>query len=112
MVLLQRLGKSHTSRLFHFINQVALQRTLFFVCAGNELFFVSLYLIKWVSTPIGFTGYYVEELTWPQLTALCTFPIFALKNIINIVQLWKASKILVGVDLSERAAEREGKKRK
>ncbi|KAL9715075.1 phosphatidylinositol synthase 1 (CDP-alcohol phosphatidyltransferase1) [Leucoagaricus gongylophorus] len=105
-----KLVTSDVSRiLWYYYND---SRTLFFVCAGNELFFVSLYLIKWVSTPIGFTGYYVEELTWPQLTALWTFPIFALKNIINVVQLWKASKILVGVDLSERAAEREGKKRK
>jgi len=80
------------------------------VCAGNELFFVSLYLIKWVSTPIGFTSHYFQALTWPHLTALWTFPIFALKNVINMVQLWKASKILVGVDLAERVAERAGKK--
>jgi CDP-diacylglycerol--inositol 3-phosphatidyltransferase len=38
--------------------------------------------------------------------ATLTFPIFLLKNIINVVQLWKASKILVGVDLAERAAAR------
>ncbi|KAF8797952.1 phosphatidylinositol synthase [Phlegmacium glaucopus] len=78
-------------------------RTLFFVCAGNELFFVSLYLIKWTTTPIGLAGL---DLTYPQLMALLTFPIFAIKNIINVVQLWKASKILVGVDLAERAAAR------
>ena len=41
--------------------------------------------------------------------ALLTFPIFAIKNIINVVQLWKASKILVGVDLAERAAARVAK---
>jgi len=80
-------------------------RTLFFVCAGNELFFVSLYLIKWTTTPIGLAG----DLTYPQLMALLTFPIFAIKNIINVVQLWKASKILVGVDLAERAAARVAK---
>jgi CDP-diacylglycerol--inositol 3-phosphatidyltransferase len=34
-----------------------------------------------------------------------------LKNIINFVQLWKASKILVGVDLAERAKTREGSPR-
>ncbi|KXN85458.1 CDP-diacylglycerol--inositol 3-phosphatidyltransferase [Leucoagaricus sp. SymC.cos] len=85
-------------------------RTLFIMCAGNELFFLSLYLMKWVSTPIGLPGYYFENLTWPQLTALSTFLIFFTKNVINMVQLWKASKILVGVDLAERAAEREAKK--
>ena len=40
--------------------------------------------------------------SWP-----ISFPVSALKNIINIVQLWKASKILVGVDLVERAKARE-----
>jgi CDP-diacylglycerol--inositol 3-phosphatidyltransferase len=33
-----------------------------------------------------------------------------MKNIINMVQLWKASKILVGVDLAERAKAREAAK--
>jgi CDP-diacylglycerol--inositol 3-phosphatidyltransferase len=79
-------------------------RTLFFVCAGNELFFVCLYLIKWTATPIGVPM--LGNLTYPQLMAALTFPIFLLKNIINVVQLWKASKILVGVDLAERAAAR------
>lgn len=66
---------------------------------------MSLYLIKWTTTPIGLAG----DLTYPQLMALLTFPIFAIKNIINVVQLWKASKILVGVDLAERAAARVAK---
>ena len=83
------------------------KRTLFFVCAGNELFFVSLYLIKWTTRPIGLAG--LGSLTYPQLMALLTFPVFAIKNIINVVQLWKASKILVGVDLAERAASRAAK---
>lgn len=83
-----------------------LQRTLFFMCAGNELFFVSLYLMKWTSTPIGFLGSW----TWAQLMALCSSPVFCAKNVINVVQLWKASKILVGVDLAERAAEREARR--
>jgi CDP-diacylglycerol--inositol 3-phosphatidyltransferase len=39
--------------------------------------------------------------------ALISFPICFTKNIINLVQLWKASKILVGVDLAERAMARE-----
>ncbi|KAJ3513652.1 hypothetical protein NLJ89_g2830 [Agrocybe chaxingu] len=79
-------------------------RTLFFVCAGNELFFVALYLIKWTSRPIGLS--FLGNMTYPELMALTSFPIFFLKNVINVVQLWKASKILVGVDLAERAAAR------
>jgi CDP-diacylglycerol--inositol 3-phosphatidyltransferase len=80
------------------------------MCAGNELFFVSLYLMKWISTPIGVGPFGMSSLTWPQLMACCSFLVFALKNIINVVQLWKASKILVGVDLAERAAARNGHK--
>lgn len=81
------------------------QRTLFFMCAGNEMFFVSLYLMKWIETPITFA--YLSSFTWPQILALVSFPVCFAKNIINLVQLWKASKILVGVDLAERAAARE-----
>ncbi|KAF9453213.1 CDP-diacylglycerol-inositol 3-phosphatidyltransferase [Macrolepiota fuliginosa MF-IS2] len=85
-------------------------RVLFVMCAGNELFFVSLYLMKWTSTPIGLGGY-LDTLTWPQLVACLSFLIFFGKNAINVVQLWKASKILVGVDLAERAAAREAAKK-
>ena len=82
-----------------------LQRTLFFICAGNELFFVSLYLMKWMQTPIGAGA--LIGLTYAELLACISFPVFVVKNIINVVQLWKASKILVGVDLAERAKARE-----
>lgn len=83
-------------------------RTLFFICAGNELFFVSLYLMKWSTTPIGLTGWFAG-FTYAQLMALCSMPICVTKNIINLVQLWKASKILVGVDLAEREMARQSK---
>jgi hypothetical protein len=80
---------------------IRVQTTLFAFCFGNELFFVSLYLIKWIHAPIGLDGV-LSSLTWPQVLALLCFPICLGKNIINVVQLWKASKILVGVDLAER----------
>jgi len=88
-------------------------RTLFLICAGNELFFVALYLMKWVHTPIGLAVHStypplsLTDVTYPQIMALISFPICFTKNIINLVQLWKASKILVGVDLAERAIARE-----
>ncbi|KIM80756.1 hypothetical protein PILCRDRAFT_97796 [Piloderma croceum F 1598] len=87
-------------------------RTLFLICAGNELFFVALYLMKWVHTPIGLGVYStyplsLTDVTYPQAMAIISFPICFTKNIINLVQLWKASKILVGVDLAERAMARE-----
>ena len=105
--VLQRPGKQCYRLTKRLSNHCLIKRTLFFVCAGNELFFVSLYLMKWTTTPTGLAG--LRSLTYPQLMALVTFPIFAIKNIINIVQLWKASKILVGVDLAERAASRVAK---
>jgi len=87
-------------------------RTLFLICAGNEIFFVALYLMKWVHTPIGLgaSSTYplsLSDITYPQAMAIISFPICFTKNIINLVQLWKASKILVGVDLAERAMARE-----
>ena len=97
--------------LFH-ATDLRFQRTLFLICAGNELFFVALYLMKWVHTPIGLGAYSayplsLTDVTYPQIMALISFPICFTKNIINLVQLWKASKILVGVDLAERAIARE-----
>jgi len=87
-------------------------RTLFLICAGNELFFVALYLMKWIHTPIALGAYsiyapFLMDMTYPQAMALFSFPICFTKNIINLVQLWKASKILVGVDLAERAIARD-----
>ncbi|KAF7363385.1 AAA domain-containing protein [Mycena sanguinolenta] len=50
--------------------------TLFVVCAANELFFVSLYLMKWTSKPVDLLEDipWASGLTYAQLFALCTFP--------------------------------------
>lgn len=92
------------------------QRTLFLVCAGNELFFVALYVAKWTSTPVPvdlswvpYFGHLLATLTYAEAVAGLSAPVCILKNIINVVQLWKASKILVGVDLAERAEARKKK---
>lgn len=45
---------------------------------------------------------YFKVLTYAQLMACTTGPVWFYKNYVNVVQLWKASKILVGVDLTER----------
>lgn len=105
-------------------------RTLFVFCFANEAFFVCLYLAAYWVTPIaphlplphfflsselakdhpyifGRIVYALRHATWPQVVAALTFPIMAGKQIINVVQFWKASKILVGVDLAERQAARE-----
>jgi CDP-diacylglycerol--inositol 3-phosphatidyltransferase len=84
---------------------------LFAICAGNELFLVALYLMKWVDTPLvdpklTMVWWPWYHLTWASVLATICGPVWLLKNIINVVQLWKASKILVGVDLVERAMAR------
>ncbi|KAJ3735425.1 phosphatidylinositol synthase [Lentinula guzmanii] len=93
-------------------------RTLFLVCAGNELFFVALYVAKWTTAPVPvnlswislpYFGHFLANLTYAEAVACLTGPVCLLKNIINVVQLWKASKILVGVDLAERAEARRVK---
>ncbi|KAG8861183.1 CDP-diacylglycerol-inositol 3-phosphatidyltransferase [Tulasnella sp. 330] len=128
-----KLVTSQVSRiLWYYYND---PNTLFLFCAGNELFYVFLYLMHFEKTPIGepFFGLsslfimhvmpYVpaavlapktiadfalalSQLTWPQLGAVICAPVCLAKNIVNFVQLWKASKILVGVDLAERAKDR------
>ena len=44
------------------------QKTLFIVCSGNELFYIGLYLMKWVHTPLtvslGWSLPYGGHLTW------------------------------------------------
>jgi CDP-diacylglycerol--inositol 3-phosphatidyltransferase len=84
--------------------------TLFLVCAANELFYVALYLMKWVDSPLIASTPYIWPfpfvITWASTLAIICGPICVLKNIINCVQLWKASKILVGIDLAERAIAR------
>ena len=56
---------------------------------------------------LGIAPSILTSVTWAELIAWTCLPVCALKNIINAVQLWKASKILVGVDLAERADARE-----
>lgn len=103
--------------------------TLFMFCACNELFFVALYLNKYYSQTIGIAALlpYVppsilyntptllltalERLTWPQVIAVAAFPVCAGKQIINCVQFWKASKVLVESDQEERWEKLQGKKK-
>lgn len=61
---------------------------LFIFCSGNEFFFTSLYLLAFDKSPIGtFAG--VELPRW-RLAAYVTFPLFAFKNMMNVVQLHEA----------------------
>jgi CDP-diacylglycerol--inositol 3-phosphatidyltransferase len=114
MVLLQRFCKSFPFSPHPKLNP---QRTLFIFCFANEAFFVCLYLAAYWVTPIaphlplpnfflssdlakdypsifGHIVYGLRHATWPQVVAALTFPIMAGKQIINVVQFWKASKIV------------------
>jgi len=101
---------------------------LFLICAGNELFFFALYLAHWESKPLQLPIFptpilsflsllsphlthmltssrlatFIASLTFAQVLCIPTSLVCFVKNVINVVQMWKASKILVGVDLAER----------
>ncbi|EIN07487.1 phosphatidylinositol synthase [Punctularia strigosozonata HHB-11173 SS5] len=98
--------QSDVSRIlrFYYTNK----NVLFAVCAGNEAFYLGLYLQKWVRGPLFLLPglEWAGPWTWANLLTWVSCPIFIYKNVVNFVQLWKASKILVGVDLADRAKER------
>ncbi|KNE91617.1 hypothetical protein PSTG_14969 [Puccinia striiformis f. sp. tritici PST-78] len=107
------------SRILH--SYYTNSNTLFLFCAGNELFFVCLYLAHWYDqpllkeTPTNFGLLLlsrmmittINSITLPQLIAIFTFPICAGKQIINLVQFWKASKSIVESDLEDRWKSRQ-----
>lgn len=103
--------------LIHLTLKKKKKRTLFVFCFANELFFVCLYLNHYWTTPlmtnfpiptalltsdltvahpklVGGVINVLKNLNWPQVVAAMTFPICAGKQIINVVQFWKASKIV------------------
>lgn len=74
---------------------------LFIMCAGNELFYASLYLLHFTQGP-----FYIFS-----LMATVFFPIAIGKLVIALVQGYLACLNLGTVDVTERAAEREAKKK-
>ncbi|KDN36133.1 CDP-diacylglycerol--inositol 3-phosphatidyltransferase [Tilletiaria anomala UBC 951] len=124
------VSKEVSKWLWYYYND---SRTLFIFCAGNEIFFVCLYLMAFYTRPLGIDPFYlllslgrrnaeaimqsalahplstharlltlVRDLTWPQLLGAVTFPICAVKQLINAIQFWKAAKTLAHIDLVER----------
>ncbi|KAG2173670.1 hypothetical protein INT43_005090 [Umbelopsis isabellina] len=71
------------------------QVVLFIMCAGNELFFVALYLFAADGT-WSFFG-----MDFRMVVALLTFPICAGKQIISVIQFIGASKVLARIDVAE-----------
>ncbi|KAJ1852079.1 phosphatidylinositol synthase 1 (CDP-alcohol phosphatidyltransferase1) [Coemansia sp. RSA 1822] len=68
------------------------RRVLFAFCFGNESFFMLLYLNKYLPT-------YALYLSVPL--TLAAFPIFFIKNAINVVQLYESASDLARLDAAE-----------
>ncbi|GAA5867562.1 hypothetical protein JCM8547_001220 [Rhodosporidiobolus lusitaniae] len=100
--------------------------TLFIFCAFNELFFVSLYILhsyqkpllspsQLASLPAPLLSFLTSfplllKTSWPHVVAAVTGPVMAGKQVINVVQFWKAAKLLNEQDLEERWVAKHGKK--
>lgn len=106
---------------------------LFLCCALNEVFFIALYLLSF-SSPLLSPGLLEQvpeikqanpysaaalelarankmDSTVPWIIAIVSFPIMMLKQIINVVQLVKASRWLAEGDLEARRERRKNKTR-
>ncbi|CDS11264.1 hypothetical protein LRAMOSA03527 [Lichtheimia ramosa] len=74
---------------------------LFIMCAGNELFFVALYVFKFFQGPI--------NAAWWVVFAVSGVICF-LKQFINVIQIVNASRVLATIDKEERAKALNAKK--
>ncbi|XP_064459248.1 CDP-diacylglycerol--inositol 3-phosphatidyltransferase-like [Ornithodoros turicata] len=75
---------------------------LFFMCAGNEMFYSGLYLT-----------YFNEGPTCPvinvglfKLITIISFPVAVVKTILSLLQMWIAAGKLGAIDVRERSAKR------
>ncbi|KAG0165046.1 hypothetical protein DFQ28_009282 [Apophysomyces sp. BC1034] len=64
------------------------------MCAGNELFFVALYVRNFLTT--------VDDLWWFTLLLIVSGTICFAKQFINVVQIVNASRVLASIDLEDR----------
>lgn len=100
-----------------------LQIILFTFCAGNELFFIALFLLTESAGPTGkwrnlhVTLYLISSLSLSlvvliygynrglfEILAFITFPISLMKNLINILQMFYAAKNIASHDVARRAS--------
>jgi len=73
---------------------------LFFMCAGNEGFYVTLYLLHWTYGPI----IPIIRVGLFQVIAVILLPIAVVKTAISLVHLVSASQAVAEIDVTERAA--------
>lgn len=78
-------------------------KVLFIVCAANELFFVALYLYSFPLKTSPYLGYIQSvPLSFATILGVVTFPLWLLKQIINVIQLVNAANVLAERDVEER----------
>lgn len=70
---------------------------LFFVCAGNELFFILLYVYSFIDL----TNFSLFAKALLYSFTLVSFSVCLLKQIINVIQFVRASNFLVQQDVSD-----------
>lgn len=95
----KKVGKeSYILNLYYTNNKV-----LFLFCAFNELFFVGLYLFSFpLKSPPNLGYFYNIPLSYPTLICVFTFPLWAGKQIINCIQMYRAALSLAESDVEER----------
>lgn len=130
----KKVEASRSWILYQYYNS---KTVLFICCALNEAFFIGLYLLSFSSPALSpslfepsqteappdslFTSPWSAgalelarankiESWWPWVITGVSFPVMALKQIINVVQLVKACNWLVEGDIANRRAMRSGKK--
>lgn len=87
--------KSWILNLYYTNNKV-----LFTFCAFNELFFVGLYLCSFPLPVLG--HFYGIPFSYATIIVVVTFPLWLGKQIINVVQMYRAAHTLAETDVSER----------
>lgn len=88
------LSENAVMRLYYTNKQV-----LFFMCATNELFFSSLYLLHFTSGPLGVF----------RLICYVTAPFMFIKTLISLLQAYVACQNISIVDVKEREALKKAK---
>jgi len=72
---------------------------LFWMCAGNELFFIALFIISRDKGPLVIPQLNIHAF---EILALVSFPVCFLKQVINVIQFKNAANHLVSIDVAER----------
>lgn len=74
------------------------QKVLFTLCAANEICFVALYLMS-------FPQYHKTYINWPTWVFNATVLPCALKQYLNVLQMYKAARTLAESDVERRRIE-------